>query len=389
MGIDNGSLLISNIQGLYKNNPNRYSIYVDGELMRYKGICNNNSVNNPELSIAQISIIALKKVISDVELHLRKQATSVYIHMDGLRVSNKQTRNSVLCSKGVVLNNSLIRKYFSTICIENNYTVVENGEAELQMYLNRDKTNDLNVFITADSDLIAICYDHIPKINLEKQKFDFKIINTIQDSIFYSTTGGRNIQDINYTYKNDLNITDSAVWVNISNLKSLKFIGLDYLNGLVYTLEPDIFRTFVALCGTDFTKSESSCVLTKSMMSSIIDSIKTNSHDVSLLNELRHTNEIVLGLLWLCFRSNRSVRLGVLTCLEKPNMDDFIISIVTYITYITTGQMPTVNYSKPNNKAVLRHYLTKMIGSSDLKILNLVNFCKQNDLSYILSNCVN
>jgi hypothetical protein len=117
---------------------------------------------------------------------------------------------------------ALVRTTFMNPCSGIGYRVCElrSGESELQMYLRRDKTADLNVFVTADSDIISICYDHYQSVSAIAA-----ITMTSRQTTTTTNNNWGNIIDENDTYEDDASVIDSCLW--ICPKRDITFIGFD------------------------------------------------------------------------------------------------------------------------------------------------------------------
>lgn len=363
MGIKNGSTIINFVQrGLYNKNPKTYNILVDGELMRYKGMNDDNiTKHNTEEAIAATSYDYLRRTIKTIELWIGRKTDSVIVYMDGARVLNKVTNRA-----DFDYDAALIRTVFKMLCREHGYTVIEldYGESELQMYLNRNKSNDLNILLTNDSDILSICYDHRPTItanNDENQTcFDPKRDSIAQSSSLSSLNDTKNnvdsILDSNLIYPSHVKVTDSCVWIN-TDKKNLTAIGFDYIAEYL-GYKPFAFRTFVALCGTDFTDN----LFTKTTMCGILSA---TDEDKEFINSLTDVNEIAAALQMVGLRGNGRIKNLNANNTDQFNADDIKKCILMYIEYITTGHMPNERMPRMNMSIVCRQYLYAMKNQND------------------------
>lgn len=340
MGIKNGAptIITINRRGLYNKRPHKYKINVDGEFMRYKGMIEINlTKHNAEEAIAATSFDFMKRLIDEIELHLGRKASEVVIYMDGTRVFNKESGRA-----DFKFDAGLIRMVFKTICSEYGFTVIElqHGESELQMYLQRDKSVDLNVFLTSDSDMLSICYGHTPSVVDE----NYSVESQKQD-----TTSS--IIDQNMIYVSGTKVLDSCVWVN--SCKVVTYMGFDFIRERV---KYDVFqfRTFISLCGTDFTNS----LLTESMISAIL---LAEDSDIETINKLTDINHIAAGLLLLGIRGGGTIK-RFDDRAKNTNYDALGVdkSVRMYLDYVGTGKMENSVIPKPNMSLMCRHYLYAM-----------------------------
>lgn len=394
MGIKNGgSTILSFIQrGLYQKTAKHYGIYIDGELMRYKGMIESNlTAHNAEEAIAVTSFLYLQRIIENIQKFVGTPAHDVYVYMDGKRVNNK-------CAQVLNFNfdASHIRSLFARQCMDIGYNVkmLQHGESELQMYLERDRTYDLNVFVTNDSDLISICYDHRPSIELtsgtQLPALSYKNLNLK----YYDANGNRHanhqkaILDDNLGYADDMyTIKDSCLWINCAS-KNIQAYGLDFVADIIgYT--PNVFRTFVALCGTDFTAN----LYTNSMISSILTASKADKAFVNELHDFCEISAIIYSFgLRGCGTAKRYVdsstsTAGIGECLGNFDKTQFAKSIDIYIRYVTTGVMSVEPMPKFNMGAVSKHFIHALtagdcMGSGKV----LAQYCENQGNNALLQN---
>lgn len=383
MGIDNGYVITGEcIRGIYKHDAKNYNIYVDGELVRYKGMVDENMhCPNPEVAIAETAKDYLIKLVRIIQCHLKCDPRKVIIFMDGIRVFNKETRSY---GQTINLNHNDIRQNFILMCTQVGYCVnsLVEGEAELQMYLQRDTSMDLNVFVTSDTDMLSICYNHIPQTVFPFR--DATRYKKQQPNVY--DANHKLVKDFNCHYPNDTIIKDSCVWVNI-NRDSYTFIGFD---GLQFRLlfKPKVFRIFVALCGTDFThfcpsnSKSSSSVLSQTMIKSIL---QTSITDINLINKLDDIHQITAALIWCSLKHKVTLpRLNVTE--DESRVEDFIKMISMYLEYIEKGEMEQCIITKPNLTVILRQYIYAITGDDDFQIKTLNSWCKNHPLRLALQN---
>lgn len=285
MGIENGANEIISLfeKGLYAKRPTRYEISIDGELVLYKGMTQENlSRRNAEEHIAVDSYNYLVNMCLKIERMILQQQQQqqprritpqhrIVVYMDSVseRVMNKKIRSHQLAS----LDSHLMRNLFITMCERNGHIFVEQlgkgGESELQMYLLRDQTCPLNIFVTNDSDFISIAYNHQPKTAKPLMLRDILPIE--------ATDASGEILDSNNSYEDCSKIVDSCLWIKCCGSKSaMRAYGLDY-NVRLVDFSTSTFRLLVALCGTDFTTN----ILTTSMIRNIVSYIRRTTSDVA------------------------------------------------------------------------------------------------------------
>jgi hypothetical protein len=359
MGIRLGNRLANLVGvGLYHQAAKKYRIYVDGEMMRYKGMIEENmTTENAEIAIAKGSFAYLNQLINTIEEHLSRRCIEVIVYMDGERVRNKVTNR-----KEYPFDSKVIRNTFVNLCKTRGFMVhlLKQGESELQMYLNRDQTSQLNAFVTSDSDMLSICYGHVPKY--QEREVD---VSPIEQVMPIKT---REIRDNNFKYsvKNKLVVTDSCVWINPKK-DALTFIGFDLL-GDFDTLP---FKVLAMLCGTDFTPS----LITASMLESIF---VATSEEKNIINSI--TDPLLLAAAFVYLGVKHRGRLcklyGGLPSNYKDACANFQLMMVTYLEYINEGCMRDIVMPRPNMGVVSRCLLTFM-GSGGFTIQKLQQWCKR------------
>lgn len=336
MGIKNGAKFYTLFQqGLYNKHAKNIKVYVDGELIRHKGkTLENISMPEPEEYIAKSSFKYLMSAIKKIEdiTKINIKPSNVFVYMDGNRVLDKIFRKS-----DPRFNDSIIKSTFVELCVEFKYNVVRlvDGESELQMYLLRDKTTDLNVFISSDSDLFSICCSHEPIV--ENENFD-KHVGFTSDCLKVSDLQTKNYVDLNYEYLDDVVVKDSCVWFSCK--KDIQLVGFD---GAKYRFNLNVynFRVFVALCGTDFTDH----LFTESLINGILEAFMNDYEFIEIFNSLTNVYEIALALLYIGVKNGGST-------IKKTNHKQFCRDIINfetvieiYVKYIETG---TKNISSPS-----------------------------------------
>lgn len=369
MGIKNGApIIIKHLRrGLYFKDAQVYNIYVDGELMRYRGMIEANLCkNNAEEAIAITSFDYLKSTINKIHELMGRRSRYIKVMMDGARVANKET-NRAKVNHDV----HLIRRLFKHYCSVENYSVLElhHGESELQMYLQRDQTSELNIFLTNDSDMISICYGHTPVLN---EKFD-----SLEDSVLHNRCYAEAIDDCNLSYPKNIKVLDSCMWINCG--RSVEAIGFDFIaDRLVF--EPKIFRTFIACCKTDFTEG----LFCDSMVDGIM---KASDADKKFINTLSDINEIAAALQLIGLRNNGLIKRDSFKPNAKFKPDDISRAILMYIQYIETGYMPCDTMPRNDMSLACRHYLYAMRQQDDCFVLkSLRTWAKSIDIKEAISN---
>lgn len=387
MGLKNGAktILRSFKPGLYNHNIKQYNIYIDGELMRYKGLSDDNLLSSPEC-IAQLAHNYMVGIISDITKMFGKMALGVFVYMDG----PKRVRNKTLARAEYTMNTEIIRAYFKDICKNTGFPIVELdcGEAELTMYLQRDQTVDLNVFITADSDMLSICYGHRPRIHCVDDPTkvltfdDIKIEKLPVNEIIRNSSGDKMI-DNNSTYVENTDadvkykIYDSCLWVN--SLRDIDCIGCDFIAERL-KLDTNVFRIMICMCGTDYSNN----LLTESMLQNILYYGKFQE-----LNKLTTTRHIICALLYYGIKFNGSLKRPPKgnTTFVDCNIDDYEKNVEAYVQYIGTGEMAKTDFNNMCMYKICFEYMELM--GMDIyytKRSCLQMWCTLNSLSDIIKN---
>lgn len=349
MGVKSGHLFVDVIKfGRYNKQARKFVIYVDGENIRYRGMISSNlSTHNAEEAIAVTSFEYLKNAVRKIELLLGRICEDVIVYMDGKRVANKTANRAVF-----KYDAAMIREIFKGICGEHGYTVIDlrHGESELQMYLQRNREMDVNVFLTNDTDMIPICYDHIPFISWTDDEY--------QRGMGDNESG---ILDFNSSYK----VVDSCLWVNCGT-KGIVAIGLDNVRQkLRFNLT--VFRVFIALCGTDFTES----MFTESMITTILG---MSDQDVAYVNSLTDDpvteiviHQIVSALLLHSLRFGARIKpLGKKLNDLNASFENVAKAVSMYMDYVSSGSMVNDEIPRPNMSTMMRKYIYVMKGQTDL-----------------------
>lgn len=350
MGILNGSVIVDYfLRGRYNaRRPARYNVYVDGELMRYKGMVTENlSRHDAEEAIAHTSITCLMRILSTIEQYLGGKPESVFVYMDGARVTNK-----VVNRPEFKFDASLIRQTFATFCRDFGMHIrqLDYGESELQMYLQRDTETNLNVFVTDDSDMMAICYGHRPS------SIPLRSADHLEPCCRRDDRSHIEIDDANFMYKCEEEIRDSCLWIRCR--RRLLAIGLDDCHESI-GYSPFVFRTFAALCGTDFTPP----LFTESMIRGIMSADSCDREFVNTLGQ--KVNSIVGALIVMGLRNLGTIKRKEQND-ELPCDFEAIETLVgMYVDYVTTGVMSSDPIPRPCMSHACRQYIYLMKNRMD------------------------
>lgn len=410
MGLKNGNQHISIAceNGLYHRRAKNYNIVFDGEYIRYKGLTEVNCVkHNAEEAIAVAAFEYSQNIIDKVQNYLGWRPKQVLYFMDGQRVLNKEVKRR---SRVGNFDEHLIRSFFKMLCSERGYNVVQLdvGEAELQMYRQRDQTNvELNIFVTNDSDTLSIMYGHVPTIKYscstsslpntattistptastttattttsssllsdDKERILIDDVSILEKFIIIPNHTEQMLDvrckfnDRNSYYNDNISVLDSCVWLSTSRGGEIKMIGFDFIcTRLRY--QPLQFHTFIACCGTDFTNN----LLTDSMINGIL---YASDEDVLFINTLTDIHKLIGCFLILGLRINGRLKLLENAEVLKREIFDankLALSIDLYVNYITNGVMDPIESPQQLKMGLAtRHYLAAMRDGNDCFTLN-------------------
>lgn len=252
-----------------------YKISVDGELMRYKGMYTANlNRDNAEEIIAETSVVYLKRLLQMIIQDKMKGVSpvSIDVYMDGTRVRNKELR-----TYNATIDHNKVRYVFELQCRSAGLNVIrlEMGEAELAMYLKRDQNMILNIFVTYDSDILSILYGHEPLV-----------VNRRTGML---CSGG----DVDSYSGGEYDVRDSCLLAYPCKDSDIRYCGFDFS---AKCFEVRVWRTMMALCGTDFT----SAMLSEKMLEAILTGL--DADDREFLNGLEEYSEIAATLLFYAVR---------------------------------------------------------------------------------------
>lgn len=410
MGILNRGIIADRFNnGLYKRtNCDTSNLYIDGELIRFKGMTDHNKTQrNAEEAIARDGVKYLKSRISIIETYFGKTFDRIIVFMDGKRVHNKETR-----VYDMDVDVGLIRCIFKEACERERYHVEQLafGEGELQMYLQRDKLSNRNVFLTKDSDMLSILYGHKP---------NYRTAVTVAPKQYTSMDYETNIIDLNDDYAADVEVYDSCVWIECDSGSSpMKIYGFDdTTNRLKFSKL--VFRTFCAMCGTDFTDP----LLTTSMVNGFFTCIKdeelemVNHYEMDLLEDCTNVDDsavnetvmknrvfqIVMLILLSGFRNRGTMKqmkkkyeTGTLKNFDDLKTDLYHVIRIYYV-YISLGVMLPMEV--PRLKNVAHNYIKTMVHiCRDGELANyknptvassIYNWANNVTLQECLVNCIN
>lgn len=396
MGILHADRLIEHFRrGLYNHKPTSYIVSVDGELIRYKGMVSANMTqHNAEEAVANTSCEYLVRTVIWIETYMGLRAREVIVYMDGARVANKTTARPE-CALDV----TVIRATFMRLCAERGYRVhaLLHGESELQMYLRRDRNVDLNVLLTRDSDMLSICYNHMPTFLCTKTGSELRYADVEQRGLVASsldqktatpeeddededdtTFGVRRqntaslnvmydrITDINSVYthapEDGVRVLDSCVWIVCGDSsKPMQFIGFDACAHRI-GYNDTVFRTFAAMCGTDFTES----MLTPSMFTGFFNA--AGADEKRYINTLKDVSKIVASILYMGLKGGGEIKrgLGRVAGYQRPfNQNDITVALSMYYEYISTGSMANKRIPKFNTALAVKHFVYAMRAAVD------------------------
>lgn len=339
MGISNGSIFYELFQrGLYKKKPKTVRIHFDGENMWYKGqISAALTSTNPESQIAMFAENFVLNLKLDIEnlLHLSHIPNKdVFIWMDGERSIYKETRHY-----DFKFNKDVARSEFKERLKNQGFQINQliSGESELIMYHDRNIGNDLtelNVFVTNDSDMFSICYNHYPKIknefDVEILDFDFSKLeefNSIEECIHIS----QRLNDLNSNYSSNLKVYDSCVWVS-TNSGNIRVIGMDGVQERI-KLKPKVFNVLTVMCGNDYFRQS---MLSKSCLNCIMNFLKNcqieklYSKELEFINSLNDPIDICVAFLYISVKKKGTL---VRKIKEFESVDLILVNFLFYRYY--------------------------------------------------------
>lgn len=388
MGIKHGANLYAFFKyGLYRKDAKKIKLYVDGENLRHKGkISVNTLLHVPEPAIAKTSVDYLYGLVLMLERIFRVSIdpSNVIVFMDGKRVANKCARPSSQFKE------SFIRNEFMRCCENCGFTVKRllYGESEMQMYAQRDRENELNIFVSTDSDMFGICYGHTPVVKSlcsdgdGDHEFDFNFRN-LKIQIPKRNVPG--FYDDNFNYPDLYEVKDSCLWISTKPGR-VEFIGFDYAH-LRLEIKPTVFRTLIAMCGTDF----NDYFITHTMLDAILTPNDCNREfNLMVLNEQKDIINIAAGLIYMGIRYGGHLRVSSKTAsnsVQKSNLDYFRIILKRYVQYITSYEMDNCAPPEVNPVAIVRRIIMAMSdGKTSLVRSKLRVWCQLNALETVLHN---
>lgn len=370
MGLKEGQNEIIQIlqNGTYHRGATNVDINVDGELILHKGNISKNTyeLGKSEKLMAFLAFQFLMNSISKIEKHIsgsRPQVTFTYnVYMDGIRTLGKEKRANR--HRYPTLNITSLRTNFkkevqkwNESFLENkpikwrsigpiNLIQLEKGEAELQMYLQRNRSSELTILLTNDSDMLPICYGHSPTILKKGDSPLLRLGSSPEDPL----------SDQNRVYPDDWQLLDSCAWVRCSsqtprtNKKQtdirFKVVGFDSLDEdpeRNFFMNKRTFRCFSAACGTDYTCR----LLTQTMITEICSVYSNNSLNpippsCSCVGQKCFCFSKILAWFYYCSRNStpprRNPNLGVVNLTGVFGQIEIAMNM--YNEYLETGEMP-------------------------------------------------
>lgn len=376
MGITKGSFFYKLLeQGLYQKKPKTVRIHVDGENIWYKG-CISESMNavNVESEIANTAHMYLVSLKLEIEqlLGLKNiDPENVFIWMDGTRNIYKENREYSL-----KIDKRVVRNEFTNLLKCYGYQIknLKEGESELIMYHDRNKNFpknvdtydylrekleeveiDLNVFVTNDSDMFSICYNHRPKTSEP-----FEAISLVPTD---SITHLRFI-DSNFTYPDYLKVTDSCVWIS-TNPHNVKVIGFDFCQDRL-NLNPIPFQILTIMCGNDYYRNH---MLSNTSIESIIDFLITKSNQtyefLQFINNLDDYIEICVMFLFIAIYKNSSLVKMDKNDLLNIDLKNVYFIISRYINYVESKSMYLYSPQETKASSVVKFLILNMMNETN------------------------
>ena len=413
MGLKAGQTKILEIlsTGLYNRNARNYSIYVDGDIIRYKGMTSSNIMShNACEAIANTAFEYMMSVLLNIETMFSFKPKEIIVYMKRYVQSLPTTSTQIRTMNDI----RLIRDIFKGKCILNNFKIYDD-ETTVNLYHKRDRTNCLNIFVTSDSIMIPLTYNHqaiknstddlktttkiddddddtvsnplvtgtIPKIfkiaamrrigeKISSKNIIKSVSSTTAPTTMTTTTETEKniIENRNNFYTEECEILDSCLWINNTNL-SISAIGCDF-NAEKMRYNHLAFLTFCSMCGTAFTPN----ILTESMIASIL---KASDTDVAFVNTLTDVKLLIYAFIYLGVKNGGILRPFLTRRLFVTPDDNDDINQYTESTTINNEQMrknvlnciKTAALRKTNLNLLqysinIRHYINYIkIGSMD------------------------
>lgn len=230
----------------------KIAVNCDGDLLVNKGHVSSTAEKADE--IANLATNVLRGMIAQLRAIFEGSLVEVYVYFDSLtRVANKEMRASRDLDGFSTIGDA--KRIFAHNCRGDGMTVrqLEDGhEAEMMMYKMRDKSKNLNIFLTDDSDFLSIAYGHRPLLRKCERDTSIKCIDDLAQCISETPVSvGSSSHLYSYLRVNELSVFDSCLWVILGNDRQ-KFVSLDY-SDILLDLPPADMCTLIAMCGTDFT----------------------------------------------------------------------------------------------------------------------------------------
>lgn len=307
-------LYFRNAGNIYR--PKQYKINVDGSNLMFKGLSDNETDIE---RIAQKSFIFLQTLIGDIMDILESQckpSIDIYFDQGNRNPSKADRRPTEIMDEMIQVKHLLIMK-----CNNAGYnTPAINGEAELYMYLKRDIKQNLNIFVTGDTDIYPITYNHTVELPENTTEFDDICQSTERSKV------------LALAYKNGDIIFDSAV-VYLWGKENILF-SVDNCAKHI-SMSPNCFHILCGLGGTDYTQP----VLTKTMVMIILSNI--NQFEEPKLNTWL---DYILTLLIYAIKNGASLKPkpSAYVVDENINIKDCLKIYDAYIKYIKTGEQYSI-----------------------------------------------
>lgn len=310
-------------------------------------------------SVATIAAENFFNIINVCGRELSVYPRAVYIYFDGVapkgKLATQQLRLAYNAPEGdlcmqtvedlVTLRINKTQKQYSITIVK-----LATGESELSMYALRDQNVNTNVFITTDTDIFNILYNHTPVIpegytpthalELEDSETDTETLPPQANFAFnsYPQQFTRAIKHSYTSYNPTVTIKDSALLLMRSK-DAYTFYSLDNAYKSFW-MSPLVFRVFCGMCGSDYTTS----VLTKSMCENVV---KFEDHAIiKKINALEDVMSITISLLLVS-------TLSKFTGPMRSALPD--VSYQLFIQYVRDLNLFGVYCSGKNNDAVNYH----------------------------------
>lgn len=386
--------------GLFNHNPCNYAIHIDGNIMLRKsyGITNPGLSYRPRVyprhrlfseercdKFAKDAFLYIEEMVAAIEAMFHpKRAHTKIIHFEPPRAD--------LPEYGFFRKLDTFFK-LHLVCESEWMIERDSWEDMVNVYNHRNKSYDLNIFVTNNKDMMMVTYNHIPRVDCSST--NTHLIEWGEDhlcvvkkdlplSVAQQPIIKHQIHNFNYGYDSGLTVSDSCLWINPS--WETFAIGCDY-NKNHLGFSRIAFRIFGAICGTFMTQT----MLSESMIRGILN---LRGIDLALLNEQTEILPIVALLLVIGLRHK-----GIVKAMDGSDLvmlleiKCWLKHMNRYMEYLETGVIYFDSTSKKckNNMLKLTVCILRTMDfkGSIYKKSEVKKWCKSLDLREALSKLPN